>query len=134
MIYTAIIGGIGLCVTILGLIARISWILSELKTKVDTLWEAQLLDWQSQANKAGLMVKNSPIQTTDKLLKEYGDLYHELKIYYDSIGKEISEEELIYLIVKEYGKQIFETAYKDFGACVAALAHAVKTNEFIKSK
>jgi hypothetical protein len=87
-------------------VAGLVFKLGALSTKVDTMWEFQMRRALSEGIQRGIVQVNSPAIVVPEALEWMQGMADELRQFYDSIGKRLTDTELAIEIERRFGERI----------------------------
>ena len=100
----------GACSGAIFWLAKITWNLSQLSRKVDTMWQFQLRRAGAEAVQRGMARMNSPVVVTEEAKGWLGDIAVPLRQLYAKVGRHVSDAELSLEIERRFGEEIVKKA------------------------
>ena len=118
---------------LIGWLARITWIMAQLSTKVDTMWDFQIRRSMSEVVEKGIGKMNSPLTFTGAAMDSLNPLKEALIRWWKTEGNKLSDGSALLEIEKRFGDmlltQVCVPLLLSHGAClILALAVARETH------
>ena len=117
---------LGTALTLIGVVWRASAQISEMKLKVDTLWDYVIRRGRAEGLHAGALAQNSPITITPDARRWFEGLAGDLHAWYQKAGRGLADRELYVALEKQFGERITNEVCVPHrvhaGACLAMAA------------
>ena len=122
------------CITGVISFAGLIWVggkrMGQIELKVDTLWDFQLRRGISEAVQKGAATVNSPVTITDEARKWMSSLAVELRAFYRTLGRTLSDRDLAIEIERRFGERLVKEVCIPRGifeaACLVIAVHVAK--------
>lgn len=137
-----LIGAASVSLIIIGWLAKLTWMFAQMSIQVNTMWNFQIRRSVSEAVDKGILTVNSPIkirdlhgkQTTMEISDEakawMAELSKELRKFYNRLGRNLNDSQLLLEIERRYGKEILDKVCIPHGlfegACLLIAAAVAK--------
>lgn len=96
------------CAGLMMWITKVAGRLSKMELKVETTWDFLMRRAVSEAVMTGVAVKNSPVVVNDEAKKWMKPILGPIRDFYKSLGRKMTEYELMMEIERRFGEQILD--------------------------